>query len=137
MGIITPALDWGEAASTPIQPELREVLADADECVAEAREEGFQVPADETIARAKELLQQLYRIRECRFEVYPLRAGEVAIDAPGPQGRSVLVVCEPDGGAVCSVNLDGCHRRAVYDACSAKLVLPDAFVRQALEALDG
>ena len=128
------APDWLFGA---LAPELREALADVDECAAEAREEGLPVPTGETITRAKELLRQLYRIRACRFEVYPLRAGEIAIDAPGPQGRSVVVVCEPDGGAVCSVNLDGCHRRAVYDGCSARLLLPDAFVKQALEALDG
>ena len=116
--------------------DLEEALADAEECVAEAREEAVAVPSAVTIARSKALLRKLYRIRPCRFEVYPLRAGEVAIDAPGPYGRSVLVVCEPDGGAVCSVNLDGYHRRAVYDAPTAKIVLPDGFVREALQALD-
>lgn len=115
--------------------DLRDALVDLDDCVAEAREAGLLPPADETLGHARRLLEQLYAIRRCRFEVYPLHDGEVAIDAPGPDGRSVVVVCEAQGGVLCSVNLDGRHRRAVYDRDSAA-VLPDGFVREALIALD-
>ena len=117
------------------QTDLREALADLDECVAEAQEEGVLVPTKETVGRARRLLAQLYAIHPCRFEVYPLHDGEVTIDAPGRNGRSVVLVCEPQGGVLCSVNLDGSHRRAVYDRESAA-TLPDGFVREALLALD-
>ena len=115
--------------------DLRAALADLGDVVQEARDEGFQEPSDEARRIAERLLRSLYRLRPCRFEVYPTQDGEVAVCAPGGHGRSVLVVCGPEGGVLCSVNLNGRHRRAVYDAASAA-ALPDGFVREALDALD-
>ena len=77
----------------------------------------------------------MYELRRCRFEVYPTQAGDEAVSAPGGHGRSVIVVCDAEGGVLCSVNLNGQHRRAVYDSRSAT-ALPDGFVQEALAALD-
>ena len=51
------------------------------------------------------------------------------IDAPGGHGRSVLLLCDSEGGALCLVNMNGAHRRARYSDAD---LLPDGFVREAL-----
>ena len=68
-----------------------------------------------------------------RFEVYPTPDAEVAIDAPGCHGRSVLMSCDSEGGALCLVNMNGERRRARYSTAEA---LPDGFLREALADLE-
>jgi hypothetical protein len=128
-GCFSASVDWMHDA------HLLAALSDLEEAVDEARGEGFQPPSDEALRNAGRLLRDMYRMRRCRFEVYPTEDGEVAVSAPGGHGRSVLVLCDSDGGVRCSVNLNGEHRRAVYDPDSA-VKLPDGFVREALAALD-
>ena len=113
-------------------PELRDALRDLDQVTAEAREEGFPVPPDATLANARRLLRAMFKLLHQRFEVYPTPDGEVAIDAPGRPGCSVLLLCDADGGALCLVNMNGVHRRARYSDTSQ---LPDGFVREALAEL--
>ena len=112
--------------------ELRDALGDLDDATAEAREEDFPIPSDTALANARRLLLAMYKLSPQRFEVYPTPDGEVAIDAPGGRGRSVLLLCDSDGAALCLVNMDGKHRRARYSDTS---LLPDGFVREALEEL--
>ena len=132
----TPGL-W--SSSPPADPmhdaHLLAALADLEQAVNEARDEGFPLPSDEAVQIAGRLLRDMYGLRQCRFEVYPTEDGEVAVSAPGGHGRSVLVLCDSKGSVRCSVNLNGQHRRAVYDPDSA-VDLPDGFVREALAALD-
>ena len=113
-------------------PELRDALRDLDEAVAEAREEGFPAPSDETLEDARRLLLALHDISPRRFEIYPTPDGEIALDAPGGGNCSVVLLCGPDGGALCLVNMDGRHRRAHYSETGG---LPDGFIREALEEL--
>ena len=115
--------------------DLQAAWADLNSVVQEAHDEGFPTPSEETIGVAERLLRAMYELRRCRLEVYPTQDGEVAVAAPGGHGRSVLVVCDSEGGVLCSVNLNGQHRRAVYDSESAT-ALPDGFVQEALAALD-
>ena len=75
----------------------------------------------------------MYGISPRRFEVYPTPDGEIAIDAPGGPGRSILLLCDSDGGALCLVNMNGDHRRARYSTAG---ILPDGFVRDALAELE-
>ena len=114
---------------------LADALAELGDVVQEAREEGFETPSEETVGVTERLLRAMYGLRRCRFEVYPTHDGDVAISAPGGHGRSVLVVCDSEGGVLCSVNMNGQHRRAVYDSRSAA-ALPAGFVQEALAALD-
>ena len=117
----------------PAHPsELRDALTDLNEAREEAREEGFSPPSHLAIENATRLLQEMYSILPRRFEVYPMPDGEIAIDAPGGYGRSVILLCYSDGGALCSVNIDGNHRRARYSNADA---LPDGFLREALDEL--
>lgn len=111
---------------------LRDALSDLDEATAEAQEEEFAIPSDTALANARRLLLSMYKLSPQRFEVYATPDGEAAIDAPGGRGRSVLLLCDSEGGALCLVNMDGKHRRARYSDTS---LLPDGFVREALKEL--
>ncbi len=115
-----------------LDDDLRDALRDLRETEDEAREEGTPPPSGEALESAERLLKEMYTISPRRFEVYPTPDGEVAIDAPG-RGCSVLLLCDPDGGALCLVNVDGAHRRARY---STTRTLPDGFVREALVELE-
>ena len=116
-----------------LKPELHDALRDLEDTRDEAHEEGFPAPSDAALGCARTILRSMYELSPRRYEIYPTPDGEVAIDAPGGFGRSVLLLCESDGGALCLVNMNGSHRRARYS--NAKM-LPDGFVREALVELD-
>jgi len=113
--------------------ELNEALRDLREARDEAREEGLPQPSDIALENAERLLTEMYGISPRRFEVYPTPDGEIAIDAPDGQGRSVILLCDSEGGALCLVNMNGNHRRARY---STTETLPDGFVHEALQDLE-
>ena len=113
-------------------PDLRDALRDLDEARTEARQEEYPLPADAALANARRLLPAMYGLLPCRFEVYPTPDGEIAVHSPAESGRSVLVLCDSDGGALCLVNMNGAHRRARYFDAG---LLPDGFVREALAEL--
>ena len=117
-----------ETADGP-PPELRDALRDLDEAKDEAREEGFPAPSDTALGDARRLLHAMYRMLPRRFEIDPMPDGEIAIHVPSGPGSSVILLCEPDGGALCLVNMNGRHRRARYSDTD---LLPDGFVREAL-----
>ncbi len=121
-------IDFGGVHS----PELQEALHDLDDADTEAREEDYPIPSDLARSNARRLLITLYAIFPHRFEVYPTQDGEMAIDATGGSGRSVLLLCESDGGALCLVNMNGRQRRARYQDT---VLLPDGFIREALQEL--
>jgi len=112
--------------------ELNDALRDLREASDEARDEGFPQPSKIALENAERLLREIYGISPRRFEVYPTPDGEIAIDAPDGQGRSVILLCDSEGGALCLVNFNGNHRRAQY---STTETLPDGFVHQALAEL--
>lgn len=111
---------------------LEAASADLAEVGIEAREEGFPRPTTISLETAARLLRELVSLSPRRYEVYPMPDGEIALHGGG-RGSSVILCCEPQGGVVCRVNLEGAHRRAAYDDAAH---LPDAFVREALEQLD-
>ena len=113
----------------PDLSELNDALNDLHEASDEARDEGFPQPSEIALKNAERLLKAVYGISPRRFEVYPTPDGEIAIDAPDGQGRSVILLCDSEGGALCLVNLNGNHRRARY---STTETLPDGFVHEAL-----
>ena len=95
----------------------------------EAAEDGFRPPSGLAVDNARRLLKSLFQAFPRRYEVYPTPDAEVAIDAHGGPGASVIVLCESDGGALCLVNIGDCQRRARYSAADT---LPDGFVKEAL-----
>lgn len=119
------------ASSFPVS--LVNALGDLQEVTDEACEEGLPLPSDVARQNADRLLRKMYTISPRRFEVYPTQDGEIAIDAPDGHGRSVLLLCDSEGGALCLVNMNGNHRRARYSTTDT---LPDGFVREALADLE-
>ena len=107
----------------------QELAAAADE----AREEGYPVPSELALDNARQLLPALSRLSPHPMSVYPTPDGEICIDVSGGFGRSVLLLCESGGGALCLVNLDLEHRRAHYDNVRT---LPDGFVGEALAEME-
>ena len=112
--------------------QLREAFRDLDEVKDEALEEGFPIPPDVSFENVRRLLRDMYTIVPQRYKVYPTPDGEIAIDVPGGYGYSVLLLCDSNGGALCSVNMNGVHRRARYSDTDR---LPDGFVSEALNEL--
>lgn len=121
-----------QAASWP-DGALNDALQDLQETNNEATEEGFLPPSDMALNNAGRLLKEMYAISSRRYEIYPTPDSEIAIDAPGGYGRSVILLCDSDGGALCLVNLNGKHRRARYSSIEP---LPDGFLREALTELE-
>ena len=113
--------------------EFNHALQDIQEITNEASEEGFLPPSDKALSYAVRLLKGMYAISPRRYEIYPTPDGEIAIDAPGGYGRSVILLCDSDGGALCLVNMNGKHRRARYSSIET---LPDGFLREALTELN-
>ena len=125
---------WPVAASieSPFATDLFASLRDFDDLPMEADEEGFPQPSPLALTTARRLLHDIYRLRPSRLDVYPTPDGEVALAIRGSHRRSVLILCGSDGRVLCSVNLDGNHRRASYDDAVS---LPDGFVREAVHDL--
>ena len=113
-------------------PDLHEALRDLDQVNEDAREEGYEIPSHLAAGNTRRILYAIYRSVPQHLAVYPMPGGKIAIDMTGGPGRSVLLLFDSDGGALCSVNLDGVHRRASYDNADQ---LPDGFVRDALADL--
>ncbi len=121
-----------QAASDDRSPDLLDALHDLDEAIAEAGEENFPEPSKTALTNARRLLSAMYRISPRRYEVYPTPDAEIAIDAPGGHGRSVLLLCESDGGALCLVNMNGAHERMRFPDVG---LLPDKFLGDTLTEL--
>ena len=124
----SPAEANRNAAET-LSPLLSAAQQELAEVGDEAREEGYPEPSALAFENACRLLPAMYAILPGQFAVYPMPDGEIAIHAPGGYERSVILLCESDGGALCLVNLGVEHRRARY---STTRTLPDGFVREAL-----
>ena len=120
-------------ANGRLPTELSDTLNDLREVSDEAREEGYPTPSDLALSNAERLLKAMYEISQRRFEVYPTPDGEIAIDAPNGDGQSVLLLCEPEGGALCLANLRDGHCSNSYPNADA---LPDNFLRKSLAASD-
>ena len=112
-----------------LRTELSDALKDLREASDEAHEEGFPIPSSLSLSNAERLLKSMYEIAPRRFKAYPTPDGEIAIDAPNGDGQSVLLLCEPEGGALCLANLRDVHRSNSYQNADA---LPDNFLRESL-----
>ena len=120
------------AMEEDVPAPLAEALRDLNEINDEADEEGIARPSELAIANADRLLRAIYGILPRQYLVELLPEGVIAIRIPGGFRRSVALLCESDGGALCSVNMKGKHRRKRYPHTDQ---LPDRFIREALNEL--
>lgn len=121
------------ATEHPDNANLLLALTDLQEMSDYACEEDFPIPSDAAIDNAERLLHDIHAITPLHLEVYPTPDGEIAIHVPNGRGRSVMLLCDSDGGALCLANLESGHRRKSYATADA---LPDKFLRQALMDLE-
>ena len=121
-----------DARKEDLPVQLTNALRDLDELNDEAVEEGIEPPAESTIANADRLLRAIYDILPRQYLVELLPEGIIAITVPGGFQRSVMLLCESDSGALCSVNMSGKHRRKRYAHADQ---LPDRFLSEALSEL--
>lgn len=112
---------------------LTDASVELSHAVVEAGEEGFHIPSDLALVTAERLLRRMYEIAPQRFEVYPTPDAEIAIRALAPR-RSVILLCKPEGGALCLVNLSSGRRRKSYTPTDTP---PDSFLEKALLDLKG
>ena len=120
------------ATKEDVPAPLAEALRDLSEINDEAEEEGIAPPSELAIANADRLLRATYDILPRQYLVELLPERVIAITIPGGFRRSVMLLCESDGGALCSVNMNGKHRRKRYPHTDQ---LPDTFLREALSEL--
>jgi len=114
------------------QKDLSDAFVEFSHAVVEA-EEGFSIPSALALSNANRLLREMYEIAPQRFEVYPTPDAEIAIRALAPR-RSVILLCKPEGGALCLVNLNSGRRRKSYAPMDT---LPDSSLEKALLDLKG
>ncbi len=129
-GIFPNASGWGDSRW---DAELHAALRELQEATDEASEEGALLPSEPAIANASRLIREMYDILPRRYLVEILPEGVIAVSVPGGFRCSVMLLCESDGGALCSVNMNGEHRRARYSHADQ---LPDGFLREALDELE-
>ena len=111
-----------------IPKDLSDALLELQHATKEAMEEEFELPSDLALSNAKRLLWKMYVTLPQRFEVYPTPDAEIAIRVLAPR-RSVILLCESNGGALCLANLDSGRRRQSYANAND---LPDEFLKEAL-----
>ena len=121
-----------DARKEDLPAQLANALRDLGELNDEAAEEGIAPPSESAIANAERLLRAIYDILPRQYLVELLPEGIIAITVPGGFRRSVMLLCESDSGALCSVNMNGEHRRKRYAHADQ---LPDRFLSEALSEL--
>ncbi len=112
--------------------ELVDALIDLQELKTDAVEEGIPPPSDLAMSNSNRLVQEIYSISPTKFLIELLPDSSIAITVPGPFRSSVMIVCESFGEVLCSVNLNGQHRRERYSQADS---LPNRFLRVALAEL--
>lgn len=137
--IIIGSGDYLSSVSTGAEPFRQErarrnarTLKGFDSLDEEAAEEGYAAPTVETREEAQRILRSMLEESDLDFDVYPLEAGAIAIEARARRGAGILIRVEPQGTAACFVTVDGDNRRCRYGN-SARL--PDSFLHSALSEL--
>lgn len=122
------ALKSSAALNGEVPASLADALADLHDAREEAAEREFIEPSDMVLKNAESLLRAMYDILPCRYEVYPMPDGEIAIDTPTSFGTAVIATCELDGSVLCFVHTeqDKRYRRFSF------VELPNDFLRQGL-----
>ena len=121
-----------DARAKDLPDLLANALRDLQEINDEADEEGMLPPSELAIANADRLIREIYDILPCQYLVELLPDGVIAITIPGGFRCSVMLLCESEGGALCSVNMNGENRRKRYPQANQ---LQDIFLREALSEL--
>lgn len=104
-----------------------------DSIASDAVDMGYEIPEESVVSEASRILGEMRSYRALSFDAYSMSGGRVGIDVNGGVGRSMIVVCEPGGSALCVVTVGGDARRARYENSR---FLVDDFVRQGLRDMN-
>ena len=121
-----------DARKEDLPVQLANALRDLHEMNDEADEEGILPPSESAVANADRLIRAIYDILPRQYLVELLPEGVIAITIPGGFRCSVMLLCESEGGVLCSVNMNGEHRRKRHPHANQ---LPDRLLREALSEL--
>ena len=121
-----------DARKEDLPVQLANTLRDLHEMNDKADEEGIPPPSELAVANANRLIRAIYDILPRQYLVELLPEGVIAITIPGGFRCSVMLLCESEGRVLCSVNMNGEHRRKRY---SHARQLPDRFLRETLSEL--
>ena len=125
-------LSFEQSSEDAKEEDLANALRDLHEINEEADEEGIPPPSESAIANADRLIRAIYDILPRQYLVELLPEGVIAITVPGGFRCSVMLLCESEGGILCSVNMNGKHQRKRYTHVDQ---LPDRFLHDALSKL--
>lgn len=103
------------------------------ELIAEAKEKGYKLPPDSVLKEAKRLFYALNGPDPALgFSVSPGAEGDISLDA-SVRRDFVLIICEPDGTALCIVDIGGEQSEKNYPSTNN---LPDEYLERSFERLD-
>ena len=124
------AISRADLPQSAKESALCDALADLREAAEYAEEEDFPIPSKSAIANAELCCCARYtRFPRCILKCILLWTVRLPFMSPNGRGRSVLLLCDSVGGALCLANLESEHRRKSYPTADT---LPDKFLRQAL-----
>lgn len=114
-------------------PELAEALRDLAGAIEEADENGFDRPPHAALDTARSVLRKVHGVSPRIYFVYPMPEGDIAVDAPGKVGQSVILFCDASGRVTCCVNRQGNWQSKEYPDVDS---LPDPFLRKILADME-
>ena len=130
------AVVYGESSLIPSRPRISADLVQALKSLADIEADALSMdhaaPGQEVVKEAKRILRGMYEYLPRQYNVSSMSEGRIGIDAYGGFGRSMLLICEPGGTALCIVTIDQVSRRARYGDSG---FLPDDFVKEGLRQL--
>ena len=122
-----------ESASTATYGprDLIEAMLDLHSVRRMAEEDDDVVPSDDTVERAKKVLEGLYRAFPRPYSVYPMMEGDIAVEAHTKPGTDVTVICDSDGSYRCLMYIDDEFRRIRFCELGEMFspAVIDAFIR--------
>lgn len=129
--IVVAGVSTSRSIAGHIFPE--QALEDLSNIEEDALNMEYPLPTSLAIDEARRIITAMNEYRPLDYEVFAMPDGEVGISVSGPFGRSMLLVCESNGGARCVVTVNRVSRQARYDESK---FLVDDFVKEGLRDLE-
>ena len=119
------------STATPEPSDLIEAMIDLHSVKRMAEDDDDIVPSNDTINRAKRVLERLYRRFPRPYSVYPMMDGDIAVEAHTKPGTDVTVICDSDGSYRCLAYIDDEFSRIRFDELDEMLspAVIDVFIR--------
>lgn len=125
-----------ESEAQPDGPDLQDALDDLYGIIDEARDDGYDVPSQDLVDQAEQVLRMMYEYHALRYEAYPMPDGSITLEGAWPTNldRCIAVNLETDGQALCFFDTDDGHSLRMYFDCANDLI-DKCYLREALADL--